>query len=210
MLLELKEVSKSFGDRTVLRDVNIRHDNPGLIGFMGPSGAGKSTLFDIIAGHQAPDSGCVEQSMSLDRVAWLAQSSPMLGRRSARDNVILGIALSHKAVSSMDTVVDNVMNQLKISHIAHRPAFTISGGERQRVAVARAIVAGAQLILADEPTASLDAESAQLVINSLASARDSGALVLVATHDLKVASACDSVYTFHAGGLKVETMVRGS
>jgi ABC-type lipoprotein export system ATPase subunit len=91
------------------------------------------------------------------------------------------------------------MEGLSIGHLAESRLYTLSGGERQRVAVGRAIVAGSPLILADEPTASLDRRSASLVTEALAKAAELGALVIVATHDADVAAACTHIHDLRTG-----------
>lgn len=199
MRVSVDEVSKSFGDRRVLNGISFAHTSHDLVSLMGPSGSGKSTLLDIIAGRLDPDRGSVRREPAGSNIAWLAQSSPALLRRTAVDNVTLGGLLRWPDLEGLQSRVEATMENLSISHLARSRMYTLSGGERQRVAVGRAIVAGSPLILADEPTASLDRHSAALVTEALVKAAEFGALVIVATHDADVAAACTHVHDLRTG-----------
>ena len=151
-----------------------------------------------IAGEVEPSEGSI-QRVAIDSIEWIFQSAPILARRTALDNVVLGaIARGHSRPRSV-ALARRAMKSLGIFHLANSQTFRLSGGERQRVAVARALASGSQLILADEPTAALDSESKGLVIAALRTATKYGASLIVATHDDDVAMACDETFDLREG-----------
>jgi ABC-type lipoprotein export system ATPase subunit len=190
MRVSVRGVSVSWSGRRVLNDVSAEFDGPARISIMGPSGAGKSTLLAVIAGQLRPDAGSVEVEHG-ERPEWVVQSSPLLARRSALDNAMLGPLARGRSLQRSRAVAARVLDDLGLGSLVHRPAYELSGGERQRVAVARALAADARLVLADEPTASLDHAAKRSVIAALERASEYGALLFVATHDEQVAAACD-------------------
>lgn len=169
-----------------------------MVGLVGPSGAGKSTVLAIIAGMEIVDSGDVILNTGADSVGWIVQSSPLLTRRTVWDNVALGS--SCLGFRSRDDEIANVLGRLGIHELAAHRVQQLSGGERQRVAVARGLMAGTEILLADEPTASLDAVSRDAVSAALREAGQS-CLVLVATHDPRVAESCDLVFRVDGGAI---------
>lgn len=169
------------------------------IAVTGPSGAGKSTLLAVIAGLQPVDGGVVTRQEGLS-VAWAFQSSPAFTRRTVLDNVALGPLM--RGVPPDDAVVraSNAVDQLGLGNVARCPVFKLSGGERQRVAIARALASDADLLLADEPTASLDVRNRELACTALIDASDSGLAVVVATHDPVAAGMCSRRLGLEIGG----------
>jgi ABC-type lipoprotein export system ATPase subunit len=200
MLIVVTGVSVRFGPRRILDTVSMSISPGQVVALMGPSGAGKSTLLGVLSGTADVDGGTV-LTVSADQVSWIVQSAPVLPRRSALDNVALG-SLSRGANRSQarsDALA--AMEPLGLSPLRRRPAFELSGGERQRIAVARSIAARRALILADEPTASLDPDSRTLVVRGLVEAAGRGAAVVIATHDPVVAASCHRVLAIDAGRL---------
>jgi ABC-type lipoprotein export system ATPase subunit len=205
MRVTLRCVTVSWSGRRVLDNVSAEFEGPARISLMGPSGAGKSTLLAVIAGQLRPDSGWVEVEGG-ERPEWVVQSSPMLPRRTTLDNTALGPLSRGRSAPRSRVVAASVLYDLGLRELMHRRAYELSGGERQRVAVARALAAEAPLVLADEPTASLDHSTKHAVIDALERARAYGALLLVATHDEEVARMCDRRFRL-AEGMLVEEPV---
>ncbi|MDR0591806.1 MAG: ATP-binding cassette domain-containing protein [Bifidobacteriaceae bacterium] len=203
MRVEVEGVRVAFGSRTVLDGVSATFTSPGIVVIAGPSGSGKTTLLGVIAGvvRTAPGTVSVDGNPGHARGwEWIVQSSPLLNRRTAFDNVALG----PKARGLTETAPDAAraaMADLGLDTLAGQPVYKLSGGERQRVAVARALASGAGLILADEPTASLDPRSRDLVCQGLEQAAGRGALVLAATHDPYVAARGAVSYRLEDGRL---------
>ncbi len=203
MRITLTSVQVAFGERTVLDGLSAQFDSSLSYALMGPSGAGKSTLLGVIAGLVDIGSGSrhVEPTLS-ESPAWVVQSSPLLPRRTALDNVALGALAVGLSRASAREAATNIMRELDITHLGAQRVSALSGGERQRVAVARSIVTDAPLILADEPTASLDRASATLVTDALLSACKLGRLVILATHDAEVANRCSQICVLENGALR--------
>lgn len=194
MRVSASKVSVRFGDVMALNRVSLSARSRQMVAIMGPSGAGKSTLLGVISGEIMPTQGSVTVTPSPGipaAVAWIFQSSPMLDRRSALENTALGAIARGDDPGVAYAAAASVLTGLRLGDRLHTLMYNLSGGERQRVAVARAMVSRASLILADEPTASLDSSARQLVVDSLMIAAAAGAVVLVATHDAFVADQCD-------------------
>jgi ABC-type lipoprotein export system ATPase subunit len=205
MRVTVSGLSVSWSGRRVLDGVSAEFEGPARIAILGPSGAGKSTLLAVIAGQLRPDSGSVSVE-GAERPEWVVQSSPLLPRRTTLDNTMLGPLSRGRSVLRSRVVAASVLHDLGLRELVQRPAYELSGGERQRVAVARALAAEAPLILADEPTASLDHAAKRAVIGALERARAYGALLLVATHDEEVARVCDRRFRLVDGMLVEEAL----
>ncbi|MDR1394242.1 MAG: ATP-binding cassette domain-containing protein [Bifidobacteriaceae bacterium] len=224
MRVKLDGCTVAFGSRTVLDGLSAIFAGPSMIALLGPSGSGKTTLLGLIAGLVRPSAGTVrltsdsssragqlpsgDQSQGPARNKiwdwdwdWLVQSSPLLNRRSAFDNVVLGPRSRGLRPDAAQSIATAMMDELGIGQLAHQKVYKLSGGEKQRVAVARSLATRPALILADEPTASLDASSRDLVCHGLRRAVIDGALVLLATHDPYVASQADLAYELADGKL---------
>lgn len=204
MQLTVSSLSLRFGDRTVFDGASLQLSGPGLHAIIGPSGSGKSSLLAVVAGHVPADDGeaafvVAGDAIRKPRVAWIVQSSPLLTRRTVLDNVALG-PLS-RGVDSIESMRRSLaaLTSLGMTGFAQTKVHRLSGGERQRVTVARCLSSEAELILADEPTASLDERARDAVFSSLLKAKEAGAFVLIATHDLVVARRCDSAHRIEDG-----------
>lgn len=203
MRLNIDELTLCFGDRVVYDGASVSVSGPMAVAIMGPSGSGKTTLLSVIAGHSRPTSGSVTFSdPSAPRLDWIMQQSPLLMRRSALDNAAIGPLSRGVPLSEAKEKAMRALQDVGLVELANRAVRRLSGGEKQRVAVARSMAMGADILLADEPTASLDMTSKALVVDALLATRRQGALVLVATHDTFVAEACDRVLIVEKGALR--------
>lgn len=198
MKLVVDNVRRRFADRDVLHGVSFEIAAGEKVALMGPSGCGKTTLLQIIGLVDRPDGGRVvlgdhepwSETSAIRaelRLAWLGfvfQRGNLLEHLSARENVALPAWRAGHARKAALARADELLAPLGVRGDA--PAHVLSIGEMQRVAVARALVNRPQLILADEPTGSLDGESARSVLAALLAPGD--AAVLVVTHDPEVAA----------------------
>jgi putative ABC transport system ATP-binding protein len=186
---------------------------------IGPSGAGKSTLLAVLAGLVRPDLGTVEVSSARpgsppasttvgsgagtglrpDQVGIIFQGYALLPVLTATENVELPLQLAGVDRAEVMARAEQSLARAGLADISDRLAEELSGGQRQRVAVARGLVVEAGLVIADEPTAELDAETAAVVLAALRAEAEAGAAVVVATNDPEVASVCDSVLHLHDG-----------
>ncbi|MEW1976303.1 ATP-binding cassette domain-containing protein [Microbacterium profundi] len=204
MQIELDAVTVTFGQRNVLDALSETFAAGQTTAVLGPSGSGKSTLLGVIAGRVRPQSGRLRY-LGFDHpdIEWLVQSTPLLARRTVLDNARLSAAARGRTdVDTTDRALE-ALALVGIADLAETAAFKLSGGEKQRVAIARAITTAAPILLADEPTASLDPASREIVTESLQVAAANGAAVILATHDEFVAHRCDRQLQL-AGGRIIE------
>lgn len=192
----------------VLDEVELRVADDEVVALMGPSGSGKTTLLAVIGGMLAPVAGhvtldgrpVVEAVRSLD-ISWILQTTVAVPHRSALDNVAIGRLARGDTRPAARAVARAALDTLGLGALAGRTAGRLSGGELQRVGVARGLVSSPRLLLADEPTAQLDRRSALTVADALVALRPTGTMVLIATHDPLVADRADRVLTLRDGRL---------
>ena len=193
----------AFGDFTVFSGFSARFEQGRVTALVGPSGSGKSSLLAAIAGYQPLAAGAIvlhaspedpPQAPSPHVVAWVPQGSNALGRRTVLDNVLIAsLAAGRQREEAADIAVD-ALAQVGLADRVAEQARRLSGGELQRVAVARALASGKELILADEPSANLDAANTDELAATL-HRLVTRATVIVATHDpLLVSAAHDAVH----------------
>jgi len=194
MSLDLMAVSHSYGRREVLREINLSIPPGTITALKGPSGSGKTTLLAIMGGLLEPTKGMVSRP---DRgpgdSQWIHQTVNLLGRRSACDNVAVALfsqGYSRREATSLATAA---LRTVGLGDRAKRRANTLSGGEAQRVSIARALVGSPSIVLADEPTGQLDRATTAVVLDALVALRKPGSVIVVATHDPDVAAICDRV-----------------
>ena len=217
-LLELNGVWKDYGDVDVLRDVNLRLDGGETIAIVGPSGSGKSTLLNIIGTLDRPTSGAVFfdgddlLKLSADKIArvrnrkigFVFQLHHLLPQCTILENVLIP-TLAAAAKGRNDEVrlrAERLLDRVGLApHKSQRPG-QLSGGERQRAAVVRALINQPRLLLADEPTGSLDRASAENLRELLIELnRDEGVALIVVTHSMELARGLDRIYEMRDGSL---------
>lgn len=189
MRIALMNAGFAFDHEPVLSGVSLTVEPGKMVALMGPSGSGKTTLLRMIAGELPTNTGEIERTPDI-HASWIVQSAPLLANRSALDNVALGaLSVGHERSTALEIAL-RAMRRVQISHLASRQGHQLSGGERQRISVARSLCSGSNLLLADEPTASLDPRARETVCDAFREATSSGIGVVIATHDPYVASQC--------------------
>lgn len=198
-LLALEQVSVRVAGVQVLEDVTlaIRSGSPTVL--MGPNGAGKTTLLKVMAGFVTPTAGRVETSAQ--RSSFVFQKPTML-RRSVAANVAFAMMHAGKAVDR--TAVERALDQVGLLALADRPARRLSGGEQQRLAVARALVRDPEIVFLDEPTASLDPRQTKALEDIIADAARRGVKIVMSTHDMGEARRLAGDVLFLVGGRLLE------
>lgn len=179
-MLELKNVSLSYGDLRVLRDVSLRLAPGERIAVMGPSGCGKTSLLRVIAGLQSPDSGTVERTAQ--RLSFVFQEPRLLPWLTAAENVRLVLPDAHHGDDSAAW-----LSRFGLSDSADKLPAELSGGMQQLVSLARALVCAPDLLLLDEPFKALDAAAKQNAITAVSAGAD--AAIILVTHDIHEAEA---------------------
>ena len=172
-LLTARGVSRAFGRRVALRPTDLTLVEGEVVALVGPNGAGKSTLLANLAGALAPTAGSVERHAA---VGWVPQRSAHYARLTSRENLALFAALEHADASR----VDQLLGEFELPEDVR--AGELSVGNRQRLDVALALLASPQVLLLDEPTASLDPAQRRRLWEIASSVREGGGSVLVATH----------------------------
>lgn len=196
------------GGSAILSDIDLRIE-PGVVAaLMGPSGSGKSTLLAMLGGQLKPDKGIVlwrgSRSSVAMRFGWIQQSVNVFGRRTAIENVAMALFSSGLPLDEGHDRSREALRAVGLDDLRYRTTNTLSGGEAQRVVVARALLGEPDLLLADEPSGQLDKESTDSVVDALVSSVRSlsahrSLSAVIATHDRAVAERCDVVFSLADG-----------
>lgn len=177
-MIELKEINKSF-ERVVIKDFSYKFDNGKLYVIKGVSGCGKSTLLNIIGGIETDYTGLYlengEPFTNSDGVSYIFQNSLLLADLSIRDNLLM--------IKQCNEEIEMYANIMNISDLLDRFPSQLSGGERQRVSIIRALLKNPKIILADEPTASLDPDNSKNIASVVKNLVSNDRIVIVATHE---------------------------
>ena len=212
-----KSVSDSTGTLTILRDVDFALAARETAAIVGASGSGKSTLLSIIAGLDTPTSGTVylagqdifalseddRAALRAQKVGFVFQSFQLMGNLTALENVMLPLELS--GTKNARSLAQEILKRVGLGErLAHYPKV-LSGGEQQRVALARAFVVQPAVLLADEPTGSLDFATGETVMQLMFELnRELGTTLVLVTHDKAIASRCERRITIEAGQIKLD------
>jgi putative ABC transport system ATP-binding protein len=221
LAIDARAVTKWFGEgeaRTcALRDVSVQAKFGEMLLIVGPSGSGKTTLLSVISGILRPDSGDVVvdgvdlwkqpndaiAEFRLDRIGFVFQDYHLFTRLTTAENVAIPLILRRQP---WNTAIDEALKYLKIVGLESRaqlPPVKLSGGEQQRVAIARAIVSQPDILILDEPTASLDGETGRSIIEFVKhQVLDDNRCILIVTHDSRIFDYADRILHMEDGQLK--------
>ena len=206
VVLTAKAVTKSFGPTPALRGADLAVAAGEVLAVMGPSGSGKSTLLHCLAGILAPDTGEVwfdgqridrlpearRSRLRQERFGFVFQFGQLVPELPVLENVMMPLLLAGRRMRAARQAAGALLDRLDLGGLQRRRIGELSGGQAQRVAVARALVARPSVIFADEPTGSLDSLAGELVMDLLVDqARGQGATVVLVTHDARVAAFAD-------------------
>ena len=217
-MLYVKNLQKSYEVGTVkyqvLKGIDLHVAQGEFVAVMGPSGSGKTTLLNCISCYIPFDEGSITlggtklAGLSDDMLAkirntqigFVFQDFMLLDGLSIRENILVPRIVQGEVGQDAETLADNLVSLFGIEHIMNKYPAEISGGEKQRAAVARSLINNPLIILADEPTGNLDSKSSLAVIESFSSARDKmDATIFMVTHDSFAASFCDRVILLKDG-----------
>jgi len=191
--VRLDQVGQAFSPGHVLFEgLSCRLTADNIYAVTGPSGSGKSTLLGILAGWIKPTSGTVTCD-GVQSIQWVFQNPHGVAHRTALDHVTLPLVAQGMDRRQADESALKLLSEFGLSGVADSPFALLSGGEAQRLMLARGVAANPDMLLVDEPTAQLDRRTADEVNQSLKALADRGVIVVIATHDPKTASACTSV-----------------
>ncbi len=216
-MIELQNITKSFGDRTVLNDVSLTVEKNRMVSIMGKSGSGKSTLLAIVAGLIHPDQGKIvfntttvselnEEELAdfrLNHIGFIFQDFKLIPSLTVHDNILMGIYPRRDITSGeKEKRITDLAAQVGLGDKLMEKTNHLSGGEKQRVAIARSLVNQPELILADEPTGNLDsltAEEIMLLFTKLHKQMETSFLII--THDPDIAGLTQKTYILKDGEL---------
>ena len=207
---------------TALRQVDFSVEEGEYVAIMGESGSGKTTLLNILAALDKPTAGRVEldgRDMSAvresdaaafrrDNLGFVFQEFNLLDTFSIEDNILLPLVLAGKGVQEMQQTLLPLAQSLGIEDILHKFPYEVSGGQKQRAAVARAMIAGPKLLLADEPTGALDSASSADLLRMFEKVNGQGQTILMVTHSVDAASHAGRVL-FIRDGVVFHQIYRG-
>jgi putative ABC transport system ATP-binding protein len=220
-ILEAKDAVLSFGETPALRGADLVVGHGEILALMGPSGSGKSTLLHCLAGILVPDSGEIwfagaridtlreqeRSKMRRDRFGFVFQFGQLVPELTAEENVALPLLLGGMRRTQAIAEARSWFERLGLDGMERHRSGEMSGGQAQRVALARGLVARPEVLFADEPTGSLDSLTGELVMELLTeAARQQGTTVVVVTHEPRVAAYADREVIVRDG--KVASLVR--
>ena len=223
-MIELSNIEKRFGDAVILKDISIRIPEGSVTALVGPSGGGKSTLLRCINLLEIPTSGSIrlgEETLSFapgKRTSWQAiqkirrqtgmvfQNFQLFPHQTAIENVVEGLVTVLKWPRERARERANeLLTKVGMAHKTDAWPSTLSGGQQQRVAIARALASSPRVLLCDEPTSALDPELSAEVVDVLGQLAREGTTMVMATHDLRLASKIANDVVFLEAGNVVET-----
>lgn len=213
-LLRACDITKTFDQSPVLQGVSLKIDPAETVAIMGPSGSGKSTLLHCLSGVLLPSSGQVyfqnqclntlsdgqRSALRLEKLAFVFQDGQLLPELNARDNVALPAVLRGVPKDQALAAAEDMLERVGLAQHAGKRPGQLSGGEAQRVAVARAMAGRPLIIFADEPTGALDQASGHEVMQQLVSlCQQLGAALITVTHDRNIAGWCSRIIEIRDG-----------
>ncbi|GFH43429.1 peptide ABC transporter ATP-binding protein [Lactococcus hodotermopsidis] len=204
-MIELKDISKSYDGYKVLSHFDYQFEAGKSYALTGKSGSGKTTLLNMIGRLETPDTGEVlldgkdlsklsERVYFRDYLGYLFQNYGLIDNESIRDNLALAFVGKKESRDKQETLMAQALKQVNLeNHDLKRKIFSLSGGEAQRVAIAKLMLKQPSIILADEPTGALDEDTGREIIDILISLIGDETTLIIATHDLHVYSRVDDV-----------------
>ena len=211
-IVEIQQVKKNFNQTIALNEISIKISKNEFVAILGKSGSGKTTLLNILDGLILPNEGKIfidgkniyemkRKKLVLFRrlnIGYVFQDFKLISEFSVIDNILFPVDLDREKID--DLYLELLLNKLNIKHLKNRLVKTLSGGEMQRVSIARAMINKPELILADEPTGNLDSINTELVMKLFVELKKTFSLTLIiATHDYAVAKYADRLIVLKDG-----------
>jgi lipopolysaccharide export system ATP-binding protein len=210
-ILRTKKLTKSYGGRTVVRDVSIEVAAGEIVGLLGPNGAGKTTTFYMTVGLTAPDSGEVElDDVNVTADPMYVRARKGIGYLPQEPSIFRGLTVEQNIQAILETIgldrasqkkrLAELLGELGLASLAKSPAYTLSGGERRRAEITRALVMSPRFILLDEPFAGIDPIAVTDIQKIVFHLRDRGIGVLITDHNVReTLRITDRAYIVHDG-----------
>ena len=219
MLVDIEGLGKQFGDRTLFTDLNYSFAEGKVNVILGESGSGKTTLLNMIALYEPPDYGEIRydgvlvsgKSMSDSRriirkyVGYIYQDIRLFDSLSVNDNILLALRFSTISRKKWQSSINDLLERMGLFEYRDKPAGQLSGGEKQRIAIARAVASGKKLLLADEPTGALDEDNSRVIVNLMKEiSKNNGSTIIMVTHSKMVADEFSDRCWLRSGELQID------
>ncbi|MFI5688333.1 ATP-binding cassette domain-containing protein [Streptomyces sp. NPDC051636] len=214
-MIDIENLSKAFGSRVLWRNVNLTVDRGEMLALVGPSGSGKSTLLNCLGLLDRPSTGTIRyegrditrfgkreiRRFRRDTLGYLFQHYALIENATVEENLDVAVKPRRWLQGKGGTVIAEALERVGMAGREKEKIHHLSGGEQQRVALARLMVQRPTLVLADEPTGALDDANTTVVMDILRELSDGGCAVVIATHDAGVRDRCDAVFAVHESSL---------
>ena len=219
-LIEIKKLSKQFENNNsvikVLKDINLNLESGKIIALVGPSGSGKSTFLHLLALLDSPTQGRIsilgnstsnlsenkKNQIIRDYISIIFQNNNLLSDFTALENVAIPLIIRNKAYSFAIKKAEKFLKEVNLGHRLNHFPSDLSGGEQQRVAIARSLIAETKIILADEPTGNLDYKNSQEIFSYFLKLKEKNKIILIATHNRELAKKADYTLSLSEGNIK--------
>ncbi|GFN35534.1 ABC transporter ATP-binding protein [Tepidimicrobium xylanilyticum] len=197
-MIELLNISKSFGDKLIFEDVNLTIKKGEFVIITGESGSGKTTLLNIMSLMEQPDKGNIfiegtkinslkgKQRFFREKAGFIFQNYALMEEETVFNNI--KISLAYKKCKDKGAVIKDSLNKVGLDNYQNKKIYQLSGGEQQRVSLARLLAKDSQYIFADEPTGNLDGDNSRKVYEILKELNKKGKTVILVTHDERIAN----------------------
>ncbi|WP_434291428.1 ABC transporter ATP-binding protein [Clostridium botulinum] len=195
----VSDVSKSFGKKLVLNNINLNINKGQIYGLIGPSGSGKTTLVKMIVGMEAPDKGTIKvlnknvpNLKLLQNIGYMAQSDALYTELTAQENLKFYASLFKLNKKAMENRISYVINMVNLNNDLSKKVFTYSGGMKRRLSLAIALIQNPEILILDEPTVGIDPELRLNIWNELLRLKnEENKTIIVTTHVMDEAKKCD-------------------
>ena len=214
--LYVNKISKTYGNKEVIRDITISIKRGEIVGLLGPNGAGKTTSFYVIVGLVKPDRG----SIFLDKldiselpiykrgkigISYLPQEASIFRGMNVEDNLMSIIEIIEKDKNKHDIILQNLLNEFDINHVRKSKSIVLSGGERRRLEIARTLASNPKYLLLDEPLTGIDPVSIEEIKIIIKKLKDKNIGVLITDHNVReTLKIVDKVYIVNEGAIFYE------
>lgn len=214
--LQISKLGKRYGNRPVVRDVSLQVHRGEAVGLLGPNGAGKTTCFYMITGLIRPDYGSITlEGQDITRlpmyrrarlgVGYLPQEASIFRGMTVEQNIMAVLEVNEPVQEQRQIMLEELLGEFSISHLRHAPAIALSGGERRRVEIARALASRPAFVLLDEPLAGIDPIAVSEIRELVMHLKDRGIGVLITDHNVReTLEVIDRAYIIHDGRVLME------
>ena len=222
VIIELNSINMFYNYNTknqyhVLKNINMNINNGEFIVILGQSGSGKSTLLNVITSNLSPTFGTRyyegeiwdkdnENTIewSYKNIGYVFQDFNLIDSLTVNENIAMGLALTNISKNNLNSLIKEYAKQLEIDHVLDKFPYECSGGELQRVAIAKALIKKPKLIVADEPTGNLDYQNTKKIIDIFKTMNQEGYTIIVVTHNVEIAKYADKVIYLRDGKIEKE------